>query len=124
MEGAIPLVALILGVNLLVALTYGATRYGIAMASCLCLYAAAALDGPVAGGGRASEGLIRGGFAGRDGPNGPPKETGGAANGRPARLCLSHRYRWVRAGAPSEQQEGRHADDGRHGASDGGSHQP
>lgn len=39
-----PLYALILGVNVLVALTYGATRYGIAMAPCLCLYAAASLD--------------------------------------------------------------------------------
>lgn len=39
-----PLYALILGVNLLVALTYGATRYGIAMAPCLCLYAAVSLD--------------------------------------------------------------------------------
>jgi 4-amino-4-deoxy-L-arabinose transferase-like glycosyltransferase len=39
-----PLYALILGVNTLVALTYGATRYGIAMASCLCLYAAVSLD--------------------------------------------------------------------------------
>jgi len=39
-----PLYALILGVNGLVALTYGATRYGIAMAPCLCLYAAVAVD--------------------------------------------------------------------------------
>ncbi len=39
-----PLYALILGVNLLVALTYGATRYGIAMAPCLCLYAAVSVD--------------------------------------------------------------------------------
>lgn len=39
-----PLYALILGVNALVALTYGATRYGIAMAPCLCLYAAVSLD--------------------------------------------------------------------------------
>jgi hypothetical protein len=40
-----PLYALILGINGLVAITYGATRYGIAMAPALCLYAAAALDG-------------------------------------------------------------------------------
>jgi len=40
-----PLYALILGINGLVAITYGATRYGIAMAPVLCLYAAAALDG-------------------------------------------------------------------------------
>lgn len=39
-----PLYALILGINALVALTYGATRYGIGMAPCLCLYAAVALD--------------------------------------------------------------------------------
>jgi len=43
-----PLYALILGVNALVALTYGATRYGIAMAPCLCLYAAVSLDALVA----------------------------------------------------------------------------
>lgn len=39
-----PLYALILGVNVLVALTYAATRYGIAMAPCLCLYASVSLD--------------------------------------------------------------------------------
>ncbi len=38
-----PLYALILGINGLVAITYGATRYGIAMAPVLCLYAAVAL---------------------------------------------------------------------------------
>ncbi|MDW7992103.1 MAG: glycosyltransferase family 39 protein [Anaerolineae bacterium] len=38
-----PLYSVILGVNALVVLTYGATRYGIAFASVLCLYAAAAL---------------------------------------------------------------------------------
>jgi 4-amino-4-deoxy-L-arabinose transferase-like glycosyltransferase len=35
-----PLYALIIGVNVLVALTYGATRYGIGMAPCLILFAA------------------------------------------------------------------------------------
>ncbi len=39
-----PLYALILGINGLVAITYGATRYGIGMAPALCLYTAAALD--------------------------------------------------------------------------------
>ncbi len=39
-----PLYALVLGINGLVAITYGATRYGIGMAPVLCLYAAAALD--------------------------------------------------------------------------------
>lgn len=46
-----PLYALILGINGLVAITYGATRYGIAMAPVLCLYAAAALDAMLPGGG-------------------------------------------------------------------------
>lgn len=35
-----PLCTLILGINILVAMTYGATRYGIAMAPALCIYAA------------------------------------------------------------------------------------
>lgn len=38
-----PLYSVILGINALVALTYGATRYGIAYAPVLCLYAAAFL---------------------------------------------------------------------------------
>lgn len=46
-----PLYALILGINGLVAITYGATRYRIAMAPALCLYAAVTLEARLSGGG-------------------------------------------------------------------------